>query len=685
MYKLCIKFMLLLPFLVACSGSDDSEWVMTDTGIRMYMTDSVGTFLTEKVYSWEGDSICGLAHGRGKLIISDRDNGKVLFSKRVEAYYGNLDEAIIGKVLNEKHPYYYYGDKENSEKNGFGVLLDSDWIYIGEFEDDKGDGMVSAFKHDTLKYVGEWSETLFSGKGKEFYPDGKIKYDGHWSEGTYDGRGIYYDENGIQHKHVWKDGALPESINQHYIRLETHKRDMSAETYAYLRESYYIWEVAYIWIYVGFVLALLILLRLLDGQYNAYSQNRYREIKPLEEKPLYIRWALGGMWGLHRARLGSRYCWFEYTLFAVFILSCVDNISMYILYPSVWLLLPQWSIVTKVSFLLMMAWWIVDAFWIPYGRYLYISKYFRRSEHELDILNGNVTQVESFYSGLSHTFDERNMRLKKYLFEAQKYAYEENPAEDWKKTVGGGMDFEKKKFENMQRISNEMNGIYHTYQEDNLSVKSYLGDARVAAVRNLYLAKELIQIVHSLKGKEQILLQDDLDVFDISIDITMPDMNIDIDGMVQNTVQNAMKMYSVLLRSGIGGKTAMTGGVVVAVASGVMDYIESRNEKRKELAEKSLELVNSMKIAMDKVVQTQAQILRASELLSALYNANKAFIVAYVDLRDLCFGEVSFRSFRNGAVKEQEAYETDEFKQAIQHLINVCNEYNKINKQTLKK
>lgn len=676
--------MFLFPFLVACSGNDNPEWIQADNGIKMYVTDTVGTFLAEKAYLWEGDSVCGLAHGKGKLTIIDKDDGKVLLLKEIKAYYGNLDETIIDEVLNEKNPYYYYGDIKDDKKNGFGVLINSGWIYVGDFEDDEGDGMVSVFKNDTLIYVGEWSESSFQGEGKEFYPNGKIKYDGHWSKNAYDGSGVYYDENGTQHKHVWKDGMLPESVSLRYSLLEKNKEKIDVGTYAELKESYYVWEKAHVWIYIGLVLVLCLLFRVLSSQYDTRCEKKYNEIKPLKKKSLYLRWAFGGMWGWHRAYLCSRVCYAQFALFVILLISCVDNISMYILYPSVWFLLPQWNIVTKLSFFLVFAWWIIDALWIPYGRYLYISKFFRRNEYELDILKGNVTQVESFYYNLSKTIDQRNISLEKYLTEARECASEVNPAENWEKKIGVGLDFEKKKFEKMKKICNEMNSIYHTFEDDTLRIQHYLVDARIAAVRNLYLAKELIQIVHSLKGKKQTLQHDDLDILDISIDLSMPDMELDIENMVQKTVQTAMTTYSLILKSGMGKKTAMTGGVITAVALGAIDYISNRNEQRETLAKKSIELVDSMKEAMDKVMQSQAQMLRASELLSALYNANKAFVSAYAGLRDLCFGEVSFRNFWNGAVKESETYETDEFKQSMQHLISVCNEYNKINKQTLK-
>ena len=137
MYKLCIKIVFLFPFLVACSGNDNPEWIQADNGIKMYVTDTVGTFLAEKAYLWEGDSVCGLAHGKGKLTIIDKDDGKVLLLKEIKAYYGNLDETIIDEVLNEKNPYYYYGDIKDDKKNGFGVLINSGWIYVGDFEDDE--------------------------------------------------------------------------------------------------------------------------------------------------------------------------------------------------------------------------------------------------------------------------------------------------------------------------------------------------------------------------------------------------------------------------------------------------------------------------------------------------------------------------------------------------------------------
>ena len=111
--------------------------------------------------------------------------------------------------------------------------------------------------------------------------------------------------------------------------------------------------------------------------------------------------------------------------------------------------------------------------------------------------------------------------------------------------------------------------------------------------------------------------------------------------------------------------------------------VESRNEQREALAKKSLEVVEEMDKGMKEIIASEGNMLRASELLSALFNANKAFVMAYVELRDLCFGEISYENFKKGPAAECEMYHTAEFKQKMQHLIMVCSEYNKINQQTI--
>lgn len=672
----CVVCFCLL-FFYACGSHDRQEWLVTTEGAKIYLNDTISTLFSLPRYSWDGGRLQGLAHGKGLLTIRDED-GKEVWHKELCAYYGNLDSESVTHILQEGQGYFGDVDSENNP-DGYGVLVHSDRVYVGTFEDGECTGTVAVFAHDTLLYRGEWKDGLFNGIGTAYYPNGKKCYEGNWEAGEYDGEGIYYDEKGNPHRHVWTEGKLKEATLQRYETLEKYKVEMPTELYNSLKVTYYNWERLYIWVYVGFFSLLLLLWVIL---LNIYHKEKYYEIAPLEKSVIYRYWLFGGFWGMHKARLGSDWGYVEFLLFASLIMMNVDNIFLYVLYPSVWGILPQWGICTKIIASFVLIFWIYDGCRISYNLYIYINKYFRRSEYELDILNGNKTAVENYYEHLASVADERNQELQKLLREAQECATRVNPTAEWKKNFGGGLDWEKQRFAELQGIANKMNDVYKLFHDDCLQMSAYLTYARLSAYRNLYLAKELIQLIHKISGREQTIQEDDLAFSQINVDIQMPQVDFEMEEAIGGAITQAFSSYDAMLKSGW-GKNVAKGAAIVTVLSAAVEIVESRNELREELAKKSLEVVQEMDKGMNEIMANEGKLLRASELLSALFNANKAFVMAYVELRDLCFGEISYENFKNGPKTEQDIYHTTDFKQKMQHLIMICSEYNKINQQTI--
>jgi len=58
------------------------------------------------------------------------------------------------------------------------------------------------------KYAGEWHMGKRSGKGKEYYKDGKIKYEGNFVNGVYSGQGKYYFKNGEKYSGSFVNGIM---------------------------------------------------------------------------------------------------------------------------------------------------------------------------------------------------------------------------------------------------------------------------------------------------------------------------------------------------------------------------------------------------------------------------------------------------------------------------------------------
>ena len=137
--------------------------------------------------------------------------------------------------------------------------------------------------------------------------------------------------------------------------------------------------------------------------------------------------------------------------------------------------------------------------------------------------------------------------------------------------------------------------------------------------------------------------------------------------------------YSMISGLGIKGGKAAVGAAAFSALVTVLDNIEQRNEQKLKIVKEQAKLISNIKEAAGEIVKSEAQILRCGEILSALYNANKAFIQAYCHLRDIVFGPISFHSYWYGIDKDNPELKTEEFISDIQHLVVVCSEYNKIN------
>jgi hypothetical protein len=130
---------------------------------------------------YKGESLYGVAYGKGKCIISDRESweGEWKFGKpHGKVKYRNLKGD------------FYFGDYKNGRKNGKGVhLFANGKIYSGEFRDGKlsDKGIYFSLKGET--YCGQFLNGKKNGKGMYYYSDGRI-YSGEYGEGERNGKGV---------------------------------------------------------------------------------------------------------------------------------------------------------------------------------------------------------------------------------------------------------------------------------------------------------------------------------------------------------------------------------------------------------------------------------------------------------------------------------------------------------------
>ena len=208
-----IRILALFTVLVCLSSCGRPKWHTLSDGNKFY-----GKLDGGKSYYWEGNSLgklpdgsnntCLLPDGEGYLVAM-KANGKEASRKKKTLYYG---------TENKKYPYpaiqsgRFHGKTHKTKhdgvvpKKGFGVLIQDDVVYCGNFnKDGQLDGKnILVFKNKEVVYFGEYKDGLRSGEGKE-YRAGDLYYSGSWKNDMKDGRGTMYYKGSVQYDGKWKE------------------------------------------------------------------------------------------------------------------------------------------------------------------------------------------------------------------------------------------------------------------------------------------------------------------------------------------------------------------------------------------------------------------------------------------------------------------------------------------------
>lgn len=193
-------FLLIFPFLpTSCSlfYKPKNEWIKTQEGISIY-----GNRNNPKAeYSWKGETLSGIAHGKGTLYVVD-DNGKYSDHYTGIAIWGTLSNKNWKDYLGGK----FLGEMDDNKPQGFGVLKKGNVTYLGNFDSGILNGKNASIFIDTLlQYKGDVKNSIYDGEGV-LYKNGQILYRGEFKNGVYDGTGTLYRGKLVYYTGGWKDG-----------------------------------------------------------------------------------------------------------------------------------------------------------------------------------------------------------------------------------------------------------------------------------------------------------------------------------------------------------------------------------------------------------------------------------------------------------------------------------------------
>lgn len=188
-------FLSLILLFYSCIAFAQHEWVTTDSGIRIWAVDSLSRFMKKAIYAWNGETLEGVAHGKGIFSVSNR-NGYLIQPLEVTASYGIINS---GEFSAKDSICFHIGKTNNKgKKDGFSVCLNKGNVYFCEYHNGKNIGNVAIYSHQTdiLQYRGEWKNGEPNGYGVSYYQNGIAKYEGEWTKGKYNGTGKLYYQNG---------------------------------------------------------------------------------------------------------------------------------------------------------------------------------------------------------------------------------------------------------------------------------------------------------------------------------------------------------------------------------------------------------------------------------------------------------------------------------------------------------
>lgn len=203
-----VIYILSILFIFVSCNQQQEQWLHTDEGILLWSESSKDSTIH---YTWEGETFENLVHGKGTLTVYKEN--KLQEQKEITAFYGSINPKDIKEVA---HNGKYIGAiDENKNFSGYGVLVKSPDIYIGNFKQGKPNGYLIQYKNGKLYYDGNWLAGTFHGKGTLYKEDGSIRF-GVWKNGNLDQTDVNLDLPEGKYK-GWVKNNVPEGYGSlHY-------------------------------------------------------------------------------------------------------------------------------------------------------------------------------------------------------------------------------------------------------------------------------------------------------------------------------------------------------------------------------------------------------------------------------------------------------------------------------------
>lgn len=404
-------------------------------------------------------------------------------------------------------------------------------------------------------------------------------------------------------------------------------------------------------------------------------------------------WLLGGWFGAHNAFLGKKFLmWLQYLLIVAVLIISVEPLYSNGLDAELWKTsadVELWCICRLSAFAVVL--WIGTLLFIPYWCYSVNYNYFRRDKYEEDISSGQNLDVEIFCNELEGRVNY-DCNSTYQLITSSK-----NITRSTKIEKDGFFDKAASLFSGSSRETNQWRSLYeklHNKYESILKncqdledaaneLQKHLDYAQYAAYRNLKLAKELISLCRSNKGKKDVITRDYINATKtISSVNSTPEQIMDMTSETfASIIGNGSEALSVYYDEAASRdeKIASVAVATVNIVSGFLNNYSANQRAKLQYAEAVREITGGLDTVMHNLLSTENKVLRYREKLESLNRANRAFVKYYAKLRDQIFGEeLSFGSYLKIRYNAFKCRKDKQFQLDMQTLVSVCTEYKKI-------
>ena len=697
--KPAICFFLCVSLLTSCKNTPAS-WHETEDGLQFWSS-SCGYF---DRYIWVGDSCCGVIDGYG-ILNKVTKKGEIIASDTVNATLGLINPA---DTIVLKNGLSYWGNLKKHKPHKLGVIVTSDSsLAIGMFKKGRTDSVV-VFKNRIIIYKGQWKNYAYDGSGVLWTEKGFVKYQGTFKNGIYDGEGCLYNDagnilyeggfkNGLFHglgtyykqggsiTHVWKNGQINPRFAHIYSTLKNNQSKLSQDEYNAFTAHLLSYErYGGLW-KACIILGLLVYISIAIYIYYRYSDKSYLFTRPkvISKRNMYLIWLLGGSFGLHRLMLASKWGFLFVGLVCTMVIA---NLSIFTIYAGHFSIMPIINEQVNFSFslillLLIAIMLLIDLIWISYRIYYLTNKYYRHDIRELEILQGLKTDIDDFVEEIAQEIPNYCKQIKSLLHQTKKTHKEQVQHS----TAIGRLIKHKElrlaewKYNSINSNAKEIKAHRHRMFVYSKSLSNALQEARDAAFRNIYLTKEVISYFKDnvrTKNQELIVVQNYSEQNIQIIELNEEDMHFEID--ITSPTISLGTMFSSFTSAGISSSYAFGIAGIFAIGYVAIDYFKQKNVLLEKYTIAAKELVHSIDEMANDSVNIEATILRMNEILSALYECNKAYINAYVKIRDELFPEPTFINFIKQIGKKKANFSKISAAD-LGYLIEVTKYYNKIN------